>query len=78
VSTPDRMSPALQGGDGAVTAAHAEREARLAADTAQMAAGACPGHDEQTAHNQGRPTVETQMTTHGQPAPRTPDTGGHG
>ena len=34
MSTPDRMDPALQGGDGAVTAAHAEREARLTADAA--------------------------------------------
>jgi len=46
MSTPDRMDPALQGGDGAVTAAHAEREARLAADAASMLAGHAPGHDE--------------------------------
>ena len=66
-----------QGGDGEVAAAHAEREARRAADTASMLAGCAPGHDEQTTHHQGSPTVETQMTTHGAPAPRTPDTGGH-
>jgi hypothetical protein len=28
--------------------------------------------------NQGLPTVQTQMHTHGAPAPRTPDVGGHG
>ena len=67
-----------QGGDGAVVSAHAEREARLAADEAQLAAGAHPGHDLQTEHAQGRPTVETQMKTHGQAPPRVPDTGGHG
>jgi hypothetical protein len=73
-----RLDPSLQGGDGAVTAAHAEREARLAADAASMHAGRAPGHDEQLTHHQGMPTVETQMVTHGAPAPRTPDTGGHG
>ena len=56
--------------------AHAEREARLAADAASMLAGNAPGHDEQLTHHQGMPTVETQMHTHGAPAPRTPDTGG--
>lgn len=77
MSTPDRMDPALQGGDGAVTAAHAEREARLAADAASMLAGHAPGHDEQLTHRQGMPTVQTQMTTHGQAPPSVPDTGGH-
>lgn len=77
MSTPDRADPALQGGDGAVVSAHAEREARLAADAASMLAGNAPGHDEQLTHHQGMPTVETQMHTHGAPAPRTPDTGGH-
>ena len=71
----DRMSYP-QGGDGTTAAAHAEREARLAADEAQMAAGACPGHDEQTVWHSGLPTPATQMKTH-VPAPRTPDEGGH-
>lgn len=71
-----RLSGA-QGGDGAVAAARQERDSRIAADVAQMASGACPGHDEHTTHHQGLPTAETQMYTHGQPAPRTPDTGGH-
>ena len=77
MSTPDRLDPSLQGGAGAVTAAHAEREARLAADEAQLAAGAHPGHDEQTVWHSGQPTPATQMATHGMPAPRTPDEGGH-
>ena len=77
MSTPDRMDPSLQGGDREVANAHAEREARLAADTASMLACNAPGHDQQTQHTQGRPTVETQMATHGQAAPSVPDTGGH-
>lgn len=60
-----------------VAAARADREARLAADEASLLAGNAPGHDEQLAHHQGQPTVETQMTTHGQAPPRVPDTGGH-
>jgi hypothetical protein len=58
-------------GPGPSAAAHAEREARLAGDEAQLRAGAHPGHDEQTSYHQGQPTVETQMKTHGAPAPRT-------
>jgi hypothetical protein len=67
---------APQTGDGAVAAAYADREARLAADAATMQAGPTEHAANMTGHNQGRPTVETQMHTH-TPAPRTPDTGGH-
>ena len=75
MSTPDRMDPALQGADG--TGAYADQQARIAADAASMLAGNAPGHDEQTTHHQGMPTVETQMVTHGAAPPHTPDTGGH-
>ena len=77
MSTPDRMDPTLQGGDGAITAAHAEREARLAADAASMLAGHAPGHDEQLTHHQGAPSVQEQMHSHGQAPPSVPETGGH-
>jgi hypothetical protein len=73
----DRLSYP-QGGDREVANAYQEREARLASDAASILAGCAPGHDEQTAHAQGRPTVEAQMTTHGAPAPRVPDTDGRG
>jgi hypothetical protein len=63
---------------GPAADARADREARMAADAAQLAAGAAPGHDEQLSFHQGSPTAATQQETHGQPAPRTPDTGGHG
>jgi hypothetical protein len=55
-------------------AAHADREARLAADEAQLRTGG-PHSDEILSYHQGMPTVETQMKTHGAPAPRTPDVG---
>jgi hypothetical protein len=77
MSTPDRMDPAPAGRDGAVTAAHAEREARLTADAASMLAGNAPGHDEQLTHHQGAPSVQEQMHSHGQAPPSVPDTGGH-
>jgi hypothetical protein len=48
-------------------AAHADREARTAADEAQLRAGAHPGHDEQLTYHQGLPTAETQMKTPGAP-----------
>ena len=51
--TPDRSDPALQGGDGAVTAAHAEREARLTADIAAMQAGPTEHAAGLTDHHQG-------------------------
>jgi hypothetical protein len=76
VSTPDRMDPALQGGDGAITAAHQEREQRLAADIAAMQAGPTKHAAGLTDHHQGSPSVQEQMLTH-TPAPKTPDTGGH-
>lgn len=37
-----------------------------------------PHGQEILSHHQGMPTVETQMKTHGAPAPRAPDVGGHG
>jgi hypothetical protein len=77
MSTPDRTSPTAQGGDGAVAAARGEREQRLAADEASLAAGRAPGHAEQLVHHDGLPSVETQQATHGQAAPSLPDTGGH-
>ena len=55
-------------------AAHADREARLAADEAQLRTGG-PHSDEILSYHQGMPTVETQMKTRGAPAPRTPDVG---
>ena len=76
MSTPDRLDPALRGGDGVVTAAHAEREARLTADAASMLAGNAPGHDEQLTHHQGAPSVQEQMHSHGQAPPSVPETGG--
>lgn len=76
--TPDRMDPALQGGDGAVSAAHSEREARLAADIAAMQTGPVQHATEMTSHHQGAPSVQAQMMTHGAAPPSVPDTGGHG
>jgi hypothetical protein len=76
VSTPDPRLSEPQTGDGAVAAAWADREARMAADIATMQAGPTEHAANMTGHHQGRPTVQEQMTTH-TPAPRTPDTGGH-
>lgn len=67
---------AAQGGDGAVAAAWQERQDRIAADVAQMAAGHS-GLEEQTKHFGGRPSPAVQMVTHGQAAPSVPDEGGH-
>jgi hypothetical protein len=58
-------------------AAYADQQARLAADEAQLRTGG-PHSDEVMSYHQGMPTVETQMKTHGAPAPRTPNVGGHG
>ncbi len=58
-------------------AAHADQQARLAADEAQLRQGG-PHADEVMSYHQGRPTVEEQQATHGAPAPRLPDVGGHG
>jgi hypothetical protein len=55
-------------------AAHADREARLAHDEAQLRTGG-PHSDEILSYHQGMPTVETQMKTHGAAPPRTPDVG---
>jgi hypothetical protein len=76
MSEQDRMSHP-QTGDAAVSQARADREQRLAHDEAQLAAGACPGHDEQTIWHSGQPTPAEQMKTHGAPAPSVPDEGGH-
>jgi hypothetical protein len=76
MSEQDRMSYP-QGGDSAVADARAEREHRLAETEAALAAGACPGHAEQTLWHSGQPTPAVQQTTHGQPAPSVPDEGGH-
>jgi hypothetical protein len=79
VSTPEQVRlNQPQGGDDSVSSAYADRESRLAADEASLAAGRAPGHDEQLTYHEGRPTVAEQMQTHGQVPPRTPDTGGHG
>jgi hypothetical protein len=75
MSEQDRMSYP-QGGNSAVADARAEREQRLAHTEAQLVAGACPGHDEQTVWHSGQPTPAEQMKTH-VPAPSTPDEGGH-
>jgi hypothetical protein len=64
-------------GPGPSAAAHADQQARLAHDEAQLRTGG-PHSDEIMSHHQGMPTVETQMKTHGAAPPRTPDTGGHG
>jgi hypothetical protein len=58
-------------------AAHADQQARLAADEAQLRTGG-PHSDEILSHHEGRPTVAEQMVTHGAAPPRVPDTGGHG
>ena len=80
MSTPEEIRLAAHGAPDsmAVADARAEREARLAADIAAMQAGPVEHMAGLTDHHQGSPSVEVQMTTHGQPAPRTPDTGGHG
>jgi hypothetical protein len=67
-----------QGGDGAVTAAHAEHEARLAADEAQLRLPPSeqPHGQEVLSHHEGRPTVAEQMVTHRAAPPKVPDTGG--
>jgi hypothetical protein len=51
-------------------AAHADREARLAADEAQLRLPPAeqPHGQEILSHHQGMPTVETQLKTHGAPA----------
>ena len=68
---------AAQGQGSPAAAAHADREARLAADEAQLRAGG-PHSAEILSYHQGLPTVETQMKTHGAAPPRTPDVGGRG
>jgi hypothetical protein len=79
VSTPEsERLAAPQGGDGEVAAAWADREQRLAADIAAMQAGPTEHAAEMTSHHQGQPSVEVQQKTHGQPAPKLPDVGGHG
>jgi len=57
-------------------AAYADREARLAADEAQLRAGG-PHSAEILSHHGGQPSPAVQMVTHGAPAPKTPDEGGH-
>lgn len=57
--------------------AYSDQQARLAADTASLLAGHAPGHDEQLVHHDGQPSPAVQMQTHGAPAPKTPDEGGH-
>ena len=59
-------------------AAYADQQARLAADIAAMQAGPTEHAAEMTSHHQGQPSVEVQQKTHGQPAPKLPDVGGHG
>ena len=64
-------------GPGPSAAAHADQQARLAADEAQLRTGG-PHSDEIMSFHQGAPSVATQQKTHGAPAPRLPDVGGHG
>jgi hypothetical protein len=80
MSTPEetRLAHAAAAtGSGPSAAAHADQQARLAADEAQLRSGG-PHSAEIMSHHQGRPTVETQMKTHGAAPPKVPDTGGHG
>jgi hypothetical protein len=58
--------------------AHQDRENRMNADIATMQAGPTEHAASQTDHHQGQPSAAVQQETHGQPAPRTPDTGGRG
>ena len=75
--TPEEIRLAgAQGGDSSVISARQERESRIAADIASMAAGHNPGHAEQITFHQGAPSVQEQMVTK-TPAPHTPDVGGH-
>jgi hypothetical protein len=57
--------------------AHADQQARLAHDEAQLRTGG-PHSDEIMSYHEGRPTVREQMVTHGAAPPRVPDVGGHG
>jgi hypothetical protein len=80
VSMPeDRVNPAMQGGDAAVSQARADREVRLAHDEAQLRLPPSeqPHGREVLSHYQGLPTVQEQMVTHGAAPPKVPDTGGH-
>jgi len=78
MSTPEQAR--LQGApDSAASAtAYAEQQARYDADAAAMQAGPVQHAAEMTSHHQGRPSVQTQMVTHGAAPPSVPDTGGHG
>jgi hypothetical protein len=60
-------------------AAHADREARLAHDEAQLLLPTSeqPHGREMLSYHEGRPTVREQMATH-TPPPKIPDVGGHG
>ena len=66
-----------ESGAGPSAQAHQDRESRMAADIAAMQAGPVAHAAGLTDHHEGRPTVAEQQATHGQPAPRLPDTGGH-
>jgi hypothetical protein len=65
---------------GPSAAAHADREARLAADEAQlrMPMNDQPHGREILSYHEGRPTVAEQMTSHGAAPPKVPDVGGRG
>jgi hypothetical protein len=78
MSSPETRAGAQTADSRASADACAEREARMEADIRAMQAGPVEHTAALTDHNQGRPTVQEQMVTHGAPAPRTPDTGGHG
>jgi hypothetical protein len=78
VSSPETRAGAQTADSRASADAYAEREARMEADIRAMQAGPVEHAAEMTSHHQGRPAVETQMTSHGAAPPRVPDTGGHG
>lgn len=70
-------APGNPPGPGPSALAHADQQARLAADEAQLRTGG-PHADEILSYHQGAPSLEVQMKTHGAAPPRTPDVGGHG
>lgn len=53
--------------------AHADREARMAADIATMEAGPTEHAASQTDHHLGLPSIDEQMATHGAAPPARPD-----
>ena len=77
--TPEETRIAGQGAPDshAAASAYREREQRMGADIAAMMAGPTEHLAGLTDFHAGQPSVEVQQATHGQPAPRLPDVGGH-